>query len=266
VAYRDRLPTWQRALDDARELAALPASAFAGRIPTVRRAVERLESASADALAASAQAPVPFADPVLAELIAEIGRTLLVLRPKLTVAEQAPDIVVRSPSPPSPSPSSSAAPRIVIHPPPAPKPAPSAAEQARLRQEALAAEDRARLTKRGWQLRFIELCLGFPRHEAAAEVLRSLLFPLPWVAPPTDDDLRRALEVIEPSLREAKRLLDVARHAPEPSTMGTDEALAESWRAIIQRIEDLEEAIPLAKERLSRSPPDETDPNRPPQS
>jgi hypothetical protein len=263
VPYRDRLPTWQRALDDARELAALPASAYAGRIPTIRRAVERLESASADALAASAQAPVPFADPILAELIAEIGRTLLVLRPKLTVAERAPDIVVRSPSPPSASPSPSAAPRIVIHPPDPPTPAPSRAEQARLRQEALAAESRARLTKRGWQLRFIELCLGFPRHEAAAQILTSLIFPSSREPSPSDDELRHALAVIEPSLQEAKRLLDVARQAPEPSTMGTDEALAESWRSIIGKIEDLEEAITLAKERLSRSRPD---PNRPPQS
>src|SRR5688572_23815148 len=145
--YRDDREAWQRTLEEAAELAMQDAQSFSGRVPTVRRQLDRVVHVLAMARGDAERMP---GRPDLPTLIAALESVRATLLGKLALAEAMPDIVVIPPAQKPDNPD-----RIVIEPAPAPAPV------------------EPRMTPRGMQLRMIELTVRTIDVVNACAVVRS---------------------------------------------------------------------------------------------
>jgi hypothetical protein len=128
-----------------------------------------------------------------------------------------------------------------------------AVNAARARELTSAPVDRARGTKRGMQLRVVEITLYEMRVDAARKALvQAMLTPelarLFGDSPMTASEARRLRSLVEPAVREARRLYEAARASPEPSDAETEAVLRKEWEAIEFDLVQAEKAIALAWE------------------
>jgi hypothetical protein len=237
--YRSDRESWQRTLEEGAQLAMQDAHSFAGRVPTVRRQLERVISVLAMARADAESAPGNVETATLITALESVRATLL---GKLALAEAMPDIVLTPPEPPEPEANPD---RVVIEPPSRPPPRPPPAPQPSHPPDPYA-------TPRGFQLRLVELTVrNFEVLRATSLVRSHLESPRP-LDPGSRAQVEKAHEVLKSAFTSAEKLLREAFLHPDPSTRAIDAELAREWNEIYADVGKLRDVVIAARGVLSR--------------
>ncbi len=225
MPYRADDGSWAEPFADARELAAQPASSFAGRLPTVQHIVSRLDAALGAALIAAEER----GDDTLRALVVEMRSVQQDLVAKVAAAWKEPDLVVR-----------------VHAPAPTPPPAPVPQEPAERSLEAL-----ARVTRRGVQLRTAEMFVFERRARASLLFLEDTVEGSRPYAPSDRTSIVQALERLEHAYEKSRAQLVRATARPEPCAAHLEEALVPLWDAVAREVARMGAAVAAAREFLA---------------
>lgn len=223
MPYRADDGSWAEPFADARELAAQPASSFAGRLPTVQRTVTRLDAALNAALIAAEQR----GDGALGALVVEMRTVQQDLLAKVAAAWRQPDLVVRV-----------TAPLAAIQPSPAQAPEPSL--------EALARDSR-----RGVQLRTAEMFVFERRARASLLFLEDTLDGSRPYAVADRTSVARALERLEHAYEKGRAQLVRGTAEPEPCTPQLEEVLMPLWDEVAREVARMGAVVAAARQFLA---------------
>ncbi len=112
--------------------------------------------------------------------------------------------------------------------------------------------ERARGTKRGFQLRLVELALREPRVHACLWLLGDLRLEVDSCGPPlTRARVESALKTAEPAVLQARHLYEKAMREPELSDRETDAALEPLWDKLVRDLEWADQDIEAGKAWLA---------------
>lgn len=222
MPYRADDGSWREPFADARELAAQPASSFAGRLPTVQHVVTRLEAALGAALIAAEER----GDNALLALVVEMRSVQRELVAKVAAAWREPDLVVRVTAT-------------------APAPIPQRPVEDSL-------EELARDTHRGVQLHTAEMFVFEQRARASLVFLEDMLDGSRPYAPGDRASFAQALARLEHAYEKARAQLVRATAEPEPCEAHLEEALMPLWDSVARQVARMGATVAAAREHLAR--------------